>query len=236
MTVSGLLLILEFFITVSTRATDSISGNQLGCQYGFFDWSANLQGRDDSIHQSDLEDVSHMASPSSLYWLFLINVTFPLPVFMKRTVTPTPFSLLDISDMSDVVKAASVGWHALYGSGSPAKWPDTFGDRLDVLKFDFAVDKSTGLPVTTTEPNSSLSVCDMMQPLSVCSDGGGRFCDGLMMGIGPGKNCDSHCDENGLVCSAAVLSDKCVAMPDIGRDNCSTVATMIICRCSRDEQ
>jgi hypothetical protein len=169
------------------------------------------------------------AVPDSVaVWLVHRAKDFVVPMYRNPEVPAPAFRFSDPSDTDDLHAIAADGWRELHDGELPVPWPKGFGDRLNVLQFDYV--KSAQFSV-----NAASTVCDLMQPLAICNDGKHAFCEGVMRNVGQPVTCDEFCNFRGLACLSAhedgddhSCLDKNVAVTAL---SCHSLRISLVCTC-----
>lgn len=144
----------------------------------------------------------------------------------------TSFTFDRLSDAGLLSDIAGDGWKELHESSVPIEWPFRFGDRLSVIQFDFFRNASTG--VAGSFGNSATTVCEILQPIELCNDGGHQFCEGVVRHAGNPGTCMESCGRKGLRCTGAyddTVFGSCPSGENIPL-TCEALRYSLVCRCT----
>jgi hypothetical protein len=161
-------------------------------------------------------------------WLLVRAKDFVLPLTLNPERPEPMFRFSDPSDDDDLHTIAAEGWRELHDGELPVAWPEGFGDRLNVLQFDYV--KNVQYSV-----NAAPTVCDLMQPLEICEDAKHAFCEGVMRNVGQSITCQEFCTHRGLSCLSAHEDDEGHRCPstEAARSelSCHSIRISSVCRC-----
>ncbi|KAF4715734.1 hypothetical protein FOZ63_017938 [Perkinsus olseni] len=160
---------------------------------------------------------------------------------MNPHVPDPPFRFTDPSDPLPVVTTTNE--RSEEGPfGEQPQWPEGFGDRLSVIKFEYIIDPETGMArapegsANAVDTSTVLTACEHLLPLDICGQPDPYTCDGLIVSIGPRTNCRQLCLRKNLYCLDAWDDEDTEGCPSAGlidRIGCDAAPRRSqVCRCS----
>jgi hypothetical protein len=159
-------------------------------------------------------------------WLFMRSKEMLLPLNMPSMPDPI-FTFTSPSDEHSLESIAEKGWGELHNQLPPA-WNEKFGNRLEVIQFDYVKGLNHGKSRGVNKPET---VCEKVQPLHVCQDFGMNSCHALVRNVGKRASCSEWCEHRGTRCHSAYddFDQSCPQV--INSIGCEEAHVVAVCVC-----